>query len=96
MEKDHSDSERRTWCHHYIGYFILISSKGSFIFTIPQTFTTPVVEHWLEWEIAQWVHHEGSIQRPTAPRAATLAQSYILLLYSLTDTLYLSQVLVSQ
>ena len=30
-------------------------------------FVTPVVEHWLEWEIAQQVHHEGSIQRPIAP-----------------------------
>ena len=25
-------------------------------------FVTPVVEHWLEREIAQWVHHEGSIR----------------------------------
>ena len=24
-------------------------------------FVNPVMEHWLEWEIAQWVHHEGSI-----------------------------------
>ena len=24
-------------------------------------FVTPVVEHWLEREIAQWAHHEGSI-----------------------------------
>ena len=23
-------------------------------------FVTPVVEHWLEREIAQWVHNEGS------------------------------------
>ena len=30
-------------------------------------FVTPVVEHWLEREIAQWVHHEGSIRRPIAP-----------------------------
>ena len=30
-------------------------------------FVTPVVEHWLEWEIAQWVHHEGSILWPIAP-----------------------------
>ena len=29
-------------------------------------FVTPVVEHWLEREIAQWVHHEGSIRRPIA------------------------------
>ena len=31
-------------------------------------FVTPVVEHWLEWEIAQWVHHEGSIRRPRENR----------------------------
>ena len=30
-------------------------------------FVTPVVEHWLEREIAQWGTHEGSIQRPIAP-----------------------------
>ena len=30
-------------------------------------FVTPVVDHWLEREIAQWVHHEGSIQWPIAP-----------------------------
>ena len=24
-------------------------------------FVTPVVEHWLEREVAQWVHHEGSV-----------------------------------
>ena len=29
-------------------------------------FVTPVVEHWLEREIAQWVPHEGSIGRPIA------------------------------
>ena len=28
---------------------------------------TPVVEHWLERETAQWVHHEGLIRRPIAP-----------------------------
>ena len=25
-------------------------------------FVTPVVGHWLEQEIAQWVHHEGLIR----------------------------------
>ena len=31
-------------------------------------FVAPVVEHWLEREIAQWVHpHEGSIRQPIAP-----------------------------
>ena len=39
-----------------------IDSKGSFICTIPDrithttAFVTPVVEHWLEREIAQWVY----------------------------------------
>ena len=35
-------------------------------------FVTPVVEHWLEHEIAQRVHHEGSIWRPIAPSANAL------------------------
>ena len=26
-------------------------------------FVILVMEHWLEREIAQWVHHEGSIQQ---------------------------------
>ena len=46
-----------------------ISSKSYFICIIPRdriihttTFVTPVVEHWLEQEIAQCVHHEGSIK----------------------------------
>ena len=35
-------------------------------------YVTPVVEHWLEREIAQWVHHERSIRRPIAPSANAL------------------------
>ena len=35
-------------------------------------FVTPVVEHWLDGEIAQWVHHEGSMRRPIEPRANAL------------------------
>ena len=40
------------------GLLFPINSKGSFICTIPHTtaFVTPVMEHWLEREIAQWVH----------------------------------------
>ena len=47
-----------------------ISSKGSLYadrITHTMAFVTPVVEHWLEQEIAQWVHHEGSIRLPIAP-----------------------------
>ena len=34
--------------------------------TYTTAFVTPVVEHWLEWEIAQWVHHEGPYQGATS------------------------------
>ena len=48
-----------------------INNKGSFICISPQThttaFVTPVVGHWLERELAQWVNHKGSIRRPIAP-----------------------------
>ena len=36
-----------------------------------------VIKHWLERKIAQWVHHEGLIQRSIAPRVGVLPQSYI-------------------
>ena len=83
MVKDHSNSER--------GYplpphrlLFPISYKGSFICTIPQTviahttaFVTPVYEHWLEREIAQWVHHEGSFDDPSHHEQTLLPRSYI-------------------
>ena len=37
--------------------------------THTMAFVTPVVEHWLEWEIALWVHHEGLIRWSIAPWA---------------------------
>ena len=40
-------------------------------------FAIPVVEHWLEQEMAQWVNDEGSIQQPMC----VLPWSYISLLY---------------
>ena len=52
MVKDHSDSERGNLLRPHMLLFP-ISSKGSFICTIPQriahtnAFVTPVVEHWL-------------------------------------------------
>ena len=60
MVKDHSDSERGNPLLPQ-GLLCLINSKGSFICIIPDriahttAFVTPVVEHWLEQEIAQWV-----------------------------------------
>ena len=61
MVKDHSDSERENLLPPH-GLLFPISSKGSFICIIPdrmthtKAFVTPVVEHWLEQDIAQWVH----------------------------------------
>ena len=37
MVKDHLDSEIKTCSHHFFTFFFQISSKGSFIYTIPQT-----------------------------------------------------------
>ena len=77
MVKDHWDSERGNMLLPHRLLFS-INSKGSFICTIPDriahttTFVTPVAEHWLEWEIALWVHHEGSIWWPIAPWANAL------------------------
>ena len=47
-----------------IAWATLISSKGclyasSHRIVYTMAFVTPVMEHWLEQEIAQWVHHEG-------------------------------------
>ena len=68
MVKDHSDSERANPLSPLHGLLFSISSKGSFYMHHPTdriahitAFLTPVVEHWLERQIAQWVHHEGSI-----------------------------------
>ena len=35
-------------------------------------FVNSYMEDWLEREIVQWAHHEGSIRRPIAQRANAL------------------------
>ena len=61
MVNDHSDSERSNPLPPH-GLLFLISSKGSFIWTAhTMAFVNPVVEHWLEREMAQWDHYERSI-----------------------------------
>ena len=62
MVKDHSDSEfGNPLPPHRL--LLSINSKGFFYMHHPTdrithttVFVTPVVEHWLEQEIAQWVH----------------------------------------
>ena len=63
MVKDHLDSERGNPLPSF-GLLFPISNNVKYpTDRIAHTtaFVTPVVEHWLEREIAQWVHHEGSI-----------------------------------
>ena len=90
MVKDQSDSEKGNPLPPHRLLFP-IHSKGSFICTIPDriahttAFVKPVVEHWLEREIAQWVHpmmdrsndylmevaHISPIHRPIEERSST-------------------------
>ena len=96
MVKDHSDSERGNPLPPHRLLFP-ISSKGSFICIIPDriinttAFVTPVMEHWLEREIAQWVHREGSICQPTTPWANALTTELYLTLDWLGMAIILAQ-----
>ena len=89
MVIDHSDSERGNPLPPH-GLLFLINSKGSYMHhptdrTAHTTaFVTPVVKHWLEREIAQWVHpmkdrsdDPSHHERPIAPWATLLPWSYI-------------------
>ena len=65
MVKDHSDSERgNPLPPHGQGFFNMHHSTDRITHTM--AFVTPVMEHWLEREIAQWV------RRPMAPWANAL------------------------
>ena len=60
----HSDSERGNSLPPLHRLLFPISSKGyypTYRTAHTTTFVTPVVGHWLEREIAQCVHHDGSI-----------------------------------
>ena len=63
MVKDHSDSERENPLPPHGVFFPIIAR----VLLNASSQITPVVEHWLEREIAEWVHHEGLIRRPIAP-----------------------------
>ena len=83
MVKDHSDSEKGNLLPPHSLLFP-IKSMGCFICTIPDriahttAFVTPVVEHWLEQEIAQWVHPmKDRSDDPSHNERTLLSQSYI-------------------
>ena len=88
MVKDHSDSERENPLPPH-GLLFPINNKGSFIFAIPQTgyhipTTAFVVEHWLEQEIAQWVHPmKDRSDDPSHYERTLLPRSYISLPFKL-------------
>ena len=77
MVKDHSNSKRGNLLPPHSLLFLI--SSNFFYMHHPteriahtMAFVTPVVEHWLEQEIAQWVYHEGSILQFIAPWADAL------------------------
>ena len=63
------------YCIHFIDYFFLLTARNLLYISdrIVHTmaFGTTVGEHWLDCEIAQWVHHEDLI-----PLADDLPWSY--------------------
>ena len=65
MVKDYSESERGNPLPQHGLFFYMQHSSDRIAHT--KAFLTSVVEHWLEQEIAQWVHHEGSIRQPIIP-----------------------------
>ena len=56
MVKDHSDRERGNPLPPLKGFFYMHHLTYRLAHT--KAFVTPVMEHWLEREIAEWVHHE--------------------------------------
>ena len=55
MVKDYSDSEKKTYCHYFpisSKFFYMHHPTDRIAYTV--IFVIPVVEHWLEREIAQW------------------------------------------
>ena len=85
MVKDHSDSDKGNPLLPH-GLLFPISSKGSFICTrIAHTmaFVTPVMDHWLEREIAPWVHPmKDQSDDPSHHERTLLPRSYISLPYT--------------
>ena len=73
MVKDHSESKKGNLVQPLRGILFSISSKGSIICRIPEriahtlAFVTPVVEHWLEQEIAPSLHEQMHIATFFAP-----------------------------
>ena len=80
MVKDHSDSERENLLlpHGLLFYMHHPTDR----ITHTTAFVTPVVDHWLKQEIAQWVHPmKDQSDDPSHHERTLLPQSYISLPY---------------
>ena len=78
MVRDHSDSERGNPLppHRQQGFFYMHHPTDRIIHTT--AFVTPVVEHWLVREIAQWVHPMNDrSDDPSHHERTRLPRSYI-------------------
>ena len=73
MVKDHSE----TRCRH-MGYSFRVTRVLLYAPPHRQAFVTPVVEHWLEREIAQWVHSmKDRSDDPSRHEQTLLPRSYM-------------------
>ena len=76
---------RKETCCHHIGYSFRLAARvllyaSSHRIAHTTAFVTPVVDHWLEREIAQWVHPmKDRSDDPSHHEQTLLPQSYILL-----------------
>ena len=70
---------KETSCIHTYRLLFPISSKGSTDrIALTTTFATQVMEHWLEGEIAQWVHQMKDLpDDPSHNERTLLPRSYI-------------------
>ena len=77
MVKDHSDSERgNPLPPHVLGFFYMHHPTDRIAHTT--AFVAPIVEHWLEREIAQWVHSmKDRSDDPSHHERTLLPRSYI-------------------
>ena len=78
---------RKETCCHHIGYSFLLTARVLYMhhpndrIAHTMAFVTPVMEHWLEREIAQWVHPmKDWPDDPSHHERTLLPQSYISLL----------------
>ena len=93
MVKDHSDSERGNPLPPHgltfrLAARVLLYAPSHDRIAHTTAFVTPVVEHWLEREIAQWMHPmKDRSDDPSHHERTLLPRSYISLPLTISDIL---------